>query len=208
VALHRVAYLLYTHPQLARRGVLVLGPHPRFLQYVSGVLPSLGETDVEFATPGELFPGLATDVEETSDTARAKGSLATAEVIAAAVADREEVPGEPIPIELDDVTVEITAEIATAAREPARARGLRHNEARPVFAKAVLDALAEQAVDRIGPGWLAPREAPELAVYVALTRATQRLGVLHTEPLPASLRRLSSRRAAPRPARTAPGTRR
>jgi len=73
------------------------------------------------------------------------------------------VPGEPIPIELDDVTIEITAEIATAAREPARARGLRHNEARPVFAKAVLDALAEQAVDRIGAGWLAPREAPELA---------------------------------------------
>jgi DNA helicase IV len=163
VALHRVAYLLYTHPQLARRGVLVLGPHPRFLQYISAVLPSLGETDVVFATPGELLPGLATDVEDTADAARVKGSLAMADVIAAAVADREEVPGEPIPIELDDVTVEITAEIATAARERARARGLRHNEARPVFATAVLDALAEQAVDRIGAGWLAAREAPELA---------------------------------------------
>ncbi|TWF75880.1 DNA helicase IV [Pseudonocardia hierapolitana] len=163
VALHRVAYLLYTHPQLARRGVLVLGPHPRFLQYISAVLPSLGETDVVFATPGDLLPGLTTDVEDAPDAARVKGSLAMVEVIAAAVARREEVPGEPIPIELDDVTVEITAEIATAARERARARGLRHNEARPVFATAVLDALAEQAVDRIGAGWLAPREAPELA---------------------------------------------
>src|SRR5690606_18786997 len=44
-----------------------------------------------------------------------------------------------------------------------RALGLRHNEARGAFATAVLDALADQAVDRIGAGWLAPREAPELA---------------------------------------------
>jgi DNA helicase IV len=163
VALHRVAYLLYTHPQLARRGVLVLGPHPRFLQYISAVLPSLGETDVVFATPGELLPGVATDVEDGPDAARVKGSLAMVQVLAAAVADRQEVPAEPIPVELDDVTVEITADIAAAARERARAGHRRHNEARPVFAAAVLDALAEQAVDRIGAGWLAPREVPELA---------------------------------------------
>jgi DNA helicase IV len=31
-------------------------------------------------------------------------------------------------------------------------------------------------------------------LYVALTRATQRLGVLHTEPLPAGLGGLTSRR--------------
>jgi DNA helicase IV len=53
-----------------------------------------------------------------------------------------------------------------------------------------------------------PQRLEVADLYVALTRATQRLGVLHTEPLPASLRRLSSRRAAPPPARTAPGTRR
>jgi DNA helicase IV len=163
VALHRVAYLLYTHPHLARRGVLVLGPHPRFLEYISAVLPSLGETDVVFATPGELLPGVATDREDAPETARVKGSLAMVGVLAAAVADRQEVPAEPVPVELDDVTVEITAELAAAARERARAAGLRHNEARPVFAAAVLDALAEQAVDRIGAGWLAPREVPGLA---------------------------------------------
>ncbi|QYN40144.1 AAA family ATPase [Pseudonocardia sp. DSM 110487] len=166
VALHRVAYLLYTHPQLARRGVLVLGPHPRFLRYISAVLPSLGETDVVFATPGELLPGLATDVEDVPETARVKGSLAMVDVLAAAVADRQELPAEPIPVELDDVTVEITADIAVAARERARAGHRPHNAARPVFATAVLDALAEQAVDRIGAGWLAPREVPALAAQL------------------------------------------
>ena len=163
VALHRVAYLLYTHPQLARRGVLVLGPNPRFLTHISAVLPSLGETDVVFATPGELLPGVATDVEDTPHAARVKGSLAMVDVLAAAVADREEVPDEPVPIELEDVAVEVTPELAAAARDRARALGLRHNEARGAFATAVLDALADQAVDRIGAGWLAPREAPELA---------------------------------------------
>src|SRR5690606_12688286 len=132
VALHRVAYLLFTHPQLARRGVLVLGPNPRFLTHISAVLPSLGETDVVFATPGELLPGVATDVEDTPHAARAKGSLAMVDVLAAAVPDREEAPDEPVPIELEDVTVEATPEPAAAARHrgrppaPRPAAGGRH----------------------------------------------------------------------------------
>jgi ATP-dependent exoDNAse (exonuclease V) alpha subunit len=51
-----------------------------------------------------------------------------------------------------------------------------------------------------------PQRMHPADLYVALTRATQRLGVLHTEPLPACLHRLMSRRAARRPARTARGT--
>ena len=47
VALHRAAYLLYTHrEQLARRGVLIVGPNATFLRYIGQVLPSLGETGV------------------------------------------------------------------------------------------------------------------------------------------------------------------
>ena len=67
VALHRVAYLLYTHrEQLARRGVLVVGPSGPFLEYVGGVLPSLGESAVVFTTPGRLHRGVdATAVGRT-----------------------------------------------------------------------------------------------------------------------------------------------
>ena len=58
VALHRAAYLLYTHrDRLARRGVLVVGPNPTFLRYIGQVLPSLGETSVVLGTVGQLFPG-------------------------------------------------------------------------------------------------------------------------------------------------------
>ena len=59
VALHRAAYLLYTHrDRLESRGVLLVGPSPVFLRYISQVLPSLGETGVVTATPAELFPGV------------------------------------------------------------------------------------------------------------------------------------------------------
>ena len=43
VALHRAAYLLYTYRErLAKRGVLIVGPNPTFLRYVSHVLAGAG----------------------------------------------------------------------------------------------------------------------------------------------------------------------
>ncbi|MDR2254132.1 MAG: ATP-dependent DNA helicase, partial [Bifidobacteriaceae bacterium] len=59
VALHRAAYLLYTHRErLASSGVLIVGPSPIFLRYIDRVLPSLGETGVVATTMAELLPGL------------------------------------------------------------------------------------------------------------------------------------------------------
>jgi DNA helicase IV len=164
VALHRVAYLLYAHRErMSRRGVLIIGPNTGFLRYIGEVLPSLGETDAVFATPGELHPGLETAVADPPATRRVKGSLKMVDVLKAAVADRQELPETPIEIELDDVTVEIDADVAARARARARATGVRHNQARPVFRDALILDLAEQAVDRIGGDWLDTREVPELA---------------------------------------------
>ncbi len=62
VALHRAAYLLYTHRErIARSGVLVVGPTPVFLRYIEQVLPSLGETGVVLLTPGPAVPGRRRD---------------------------------------------------------------------------------------------------------------------------------------------------
>jgi DNA helicase IV len=88
VALHRAAYLLYTHrDQLARRGVLVVGPNATFLRYIDQVLPSLGETEVVLSTIGELLPGVVGAATESAEASRVKGSLAMVEVIARAVRD-------------------------------------------------------------------------------------------------------------------------
>ena len=86
VALHRAAYLLYTHrDQLARRGVLVVGPNATFLRYIEQVLPSLGETEVVLSTVGELLPGVVGTATESPDASRLKGGLQMVEVIARAV---------------------------------------------------------------------------------------------------------------------------
>ncbi|WP_184914684.1 RNA polymerase recycling motor ATPase HelR [Saccharothrix ecbatanensis] len=155
VALHRVAYLLYTQRErMERHGVLVVGPNPAFLNHIGRVLPSLGESDVVFMTTGDLVPGLRATAEDTPEAARLKGSLKILDVLRAAIADRQLLPEEPLPIGLSDVTVRIDAGTAEWAREEARASGLPHNEARTVFAEIVTYVLTERAIPRIGKGWL------------------------------------------------------
>ncbi|WP_454197178.1 RNA polymerase recycling motor ATPase HelR [Nocardia sp. Marseille-Q1738] len=155
VALHRVAYLLYTQRErMERHGVLVVGPNPAFLNHIGRVLPSLGETNVVFMTTGDFVPGLRVTDQDSPEAARLKGSLKILDVLAAAVADRQRLPEHPLPIELTDVTVRIDAETAEWARQEARASGLPHNEARAVFSEIVRWVLTERAIARIGRGWL------------------------------------------------------
>ncbi|NMO93713.1 RNA polymerase recycling motor ATPase HelR [Actinomycetospora sp. TBRC 11914] len=155
VALHRVAYLLYTRRErIERHGVLVVGPNPTFGDHIDRVLPSLGESDVVFTTTGGLVPGLSVAAEDTPQVAQLKGSLSALDVLAAAVADRQRLPEATLPIRLGDVALRIDAETASWGREEARASGRPHNEAREVFREIVAWALTERAIMRIGRGWL------------------------------------------------------
>ena len=156
VALHRVAYLMYTHrDRLARRGVLVVGPSGPFLDYVGGVLPSLGESAVVFTTPGRLHLGVeATAVDEPA-VARLKGDLVMCAVLRQAVAAEQTLPDEPLPIALDAVTMEVDRATAARARATARDSGRRHNAARMVFAESLVAQLVARGVDLITAGILA-----------------------------------------------------
>ncbi|SOJ52569.1 DNA helicase IV [Mycobacterium simulans] len=160
VALHRVAYLLYTQRErFERHGVLVVGPNYAFLNHIGRVLPSLGESEVVFMTTGDLVPGLHITAEDTPHVARLKGSLKILDVLAAAIADRQRLPQDPLPVELSDVTVRIDAETAEWARQEARDSGLPHNDARAVFSDIVTWVLTERAIARIGRGWLTRQDS-------------------------------------------------
>ncbi|MEU9860856.1 ATP-binding domain-containing protein [Streptomyces sp. NPDC047971] len=176
VALHRAAYLLFAHrEQLARRAVLIVGPNPAFLGYIGNVLPSLGETGVLLATPGELFPGVRATGTDTPRAAAVKGAAAMAEALDRAVRDRQQVPerGEPLVVPHDDGDLIIDWDMALEARHKARETRLPHNLARPYFVFHLLDALAEQLADRIGadpyggPNFLGPDDIALLAKSVA-----------------------------------------
>ncbi|KAA9160375.1 AAA family ATPase [Amycolatopsis acidicola] len=146
VALHRAAYLLYTYrQQLATRGVLVVGPNSTFLRYIGQVLPSLGETGVLLSTIGQLFPGVRAKGEDSREAAEIKGRAVLADVLADAVADRQQVPEDVLRVEFDDDVLELDKATCERARDKARGTLRPHNVARRVFVGQLLDALAERA---------------------------------------------------------------
>jgi DNA helicase IV len=90
VALHRAAYLLYTHRfPLERQGVLVVGPNPTFLRYIEHVLPSLGESGVELSTINGLFGPMATLATEDDEVVGLKGDPRMAKFLSRGVGDRQ-----------------------------------------------------------------------------------------------------------------------
>ncbi|MGY1843858.1 HelD family protein [Modestobacter sp. SYSU DS0875] len=82
VGLHRAAYLLYTHgEQLARTGVLVVGPNRAFLRYIEQVLPALGEVEVDQATVADLTARVTVRAHDEPAVAVLKGDPRMAEVL-------------------------------------------------------------------------------------------------------------------------------
>ncbi|MEU5844296.1 ATP-binding domain-containing protein [Rhodococcus sp. NPDC047139] len=151
VALHRAAYLLYTYrKQLAKSGVLIVGPNTRFLDYIGQVLPSLGETGVLLSTVGDLYPGVTPTVEDSPEAGELKGSLDMVKVLEKAVRDRQEVPRSPVRLSFDTYALTLDRKIVTRARGRARSSRRPHNLARPIFVSGVIDALADQLAGIIG----------------------------------------------------------
>jgi DNA helicase IV len=145
VALHRAAYLLYTHRQrLASRGVLLVGPSPIFLRYIDEVLPSLGEEDVQLTTVAGLKPQLRARASEPSAVAALKGDVRMAQVIARALRDRERPLRDDVVIVLDGHLLRLRRADSARIVERVRRRRGTHNERRPAVTRMVLDQLREQ----------------------------------------------------------------
>ncbi|WP_062301551.1 HelD family protein [Demequina subtropica] len=150
VALHRAAFLLYHHrEQLESRGVLLIGPSKTFLRYIDHVLPSLGETGAVSTTLAGLVPGVAATAVEPDDSAEIKGRTLMADVIKAAVRERQRVPRADREIRIDGRTVVIKRSDVKDAQGRARRDGRPHNEARAVFAKDMIGRLTRQLVEQL-----------------------------------------------------------
>ena len=102
VGLHRASWLLYTYRrELERSGVLVVGPNPVFMDYISHVLPMLGEERVEQRAIDELAGDVKVSRRDPPDVARRKGDVAMASVIADAVRALPSPPDEMVGIRVD-----------------------------------------------------------------------------------------------------------
>jgi DNA helicase IV len=145
VALHRVAYLLFAHQTMAEQAVLVLGPSPRFLEYIGQVLPALGETAVVAATCDTLLPGISVGRDESRSLAEIKGRALwqpALENYAASLLPR----ARDLKLRWEGEFYVIPA--PTVARSLAAVRGRPYHRARRAFAEQLHHILAEAVVDQ------------------------------------------------------------
>jgi DNA helicase IV len=142
VALHRAAYLLYTHRRrLASQGVLLVGPSPVFLRYIEQVLPSLGEQDVQLTTIGGLKPQLDARPREVPEVARVKGDIRMAAVVAKAVGDRQRALPRDVPLAVDGLRVILSRDDSARVVQGARRLRGTHNERRRAVVRRTVDLL-------------------------------------------------------------------
>ena len=142
VALHRAAYLLYTHRRhLASRGVLLVGPSTVFIRYIEQVLPSLGESDVQLATIATLKPQLAAIRHDAPEVAAIKAQANMAHVIERAVYDRERVLREDVSFMVDGMRVRFSREDSARVIRGAQKQKGTHNERRRYVVRRVNDIL-------------------------------------------------------------------
>ncbi|HEY3461902.1 MAG TPA: ATP-binding domain-containing protein [Gaiellaceae bacterium] len=180
VGLHRASWLLYTHRERLRR-VLVVGPNPTFMDYVSHVLPTLGEEAVEQRAVTELLDGIEVARDEEPEVARLKGDPRLREVVARAV----EIAVVPAPEELvtrvDGEYVRVRERDVATLLEEALEAGAPLGLARERFRMAVLRRFYERYGELFGPR--------ALRSFEELERALRRGGFLtrwldHVLPLP------------------------
>ncbi|WP_406417324.1 RNA polymerase recycling motor ATPase HelR [Streptomyces sp. NBC_01614] len=146
VALHRSAYLLYSDPRLGHRrgGVLFVGPHRPYLDYVADVLPSLGEEGVQTCILRDLVAeGAEATVEADPEVARLKSSADLVKALEKAVRFYEEPPtkGMTVTTHWSDIWLSATDwAVAFEAAEP----GTPHNEARNQVWEELLTILVDK----------------------------------------------------------------
>jgi DNA helicase IV len=146
VALHRAAYLLYRHRRtMTGAGVFVVGPSPVFTNYISRVLPSMGEDSAELRALGEVLDGVTSTRLDDGRTAAVKGSTRMLRVLRRAL--RQTPPDVPTELRI----VHRGEVLRLAGPELERVRRLVHrrggmpNRSRVDAAEALLEALWHKA---------------------------------------------------------------
>jgi DNA helicase IV len=129
VALHRAAYLLYTHRfPLADQGVLVIGPNRVFLRYIERVLPSLGESGVREAVLSDLVGNVRFGAVDSALTRRVKGDLRMVEVLKRAIRQRQRTINSEFSLPFGGSVLRLSPKMVSRVVNEARRRTKRHNE--------------------------------------------------------------------------------
>ena len=195
VGLHRAAYLLYAHrEQLARSGVLVVGPNASFLSYIGDVLPALGEIDAAQATVGSMLSdasGLEVRATEPAGRARLKGDARLAAVVRRAVWGHVTRAASTLVLPRGIHQWRVPAHLADEVVAELRARDVRYEAGRTMLAQRLahqvllrMEAAGDSPDDRVQASVARSREvrAYVAALWPALDAARLVLRLLTDAP--------------------------
>jgi DNA helicase IV len=159
IALHRVSWLLFQHPELAADDVLVVGPHPTFMRYIGQVLPGLGDIEVELRDISRLAPTVRRGRAEPTSVARLKGDARMAGLLDRALRNRIGTPDPAERLLLGGRFVTLPGDEVRAALRTAESADLPYSDRRQLFR----DQLADLVQARSG---IDPQGQPALANLV------------------------------------------
>ena len=163
VGLHRASWLLYTHGEQLRR-VLVVGPNPTFMDYVSHVLPALGEEAVEQRAVSELLDGVLVEREDAPDVARLKADTRLAEVVTRAVERAVQTAPEELVLYVDGQFISVREREVAAYLDEVLAPDVPLAVARERFRMRVLRRFYERYGEKLGAQALRSFEEIERAL--------------------------------------------
>jgi DNA helicase IV len=149
VGLHRASYLLYAHRSELRR-ILVVGPNPAFMEYVSHVLPALGEDSVDQRAVAELVEGAEISRADPLDVQRLKADTRLADVVRRAAELASEGEPQELVVRLEGRFVGVEADEAAELLEEARAELGLSAASRERFRMNVLRRFYEDYGVRLG----------------------------------------------------------
>ena len=141
VALHRVAYMLYSfRERLSKNGILILGPSKVFSNYISRVLPSLGEDNVYITTVSNLHDFIKPSYDDSNHISKIKGQLKMHKVLENAVLQRIRII--PSDKKIDSITIR-QIDIFKVQKE-LKKQNKKYNAKRVLFLNKMIDLLAKE----------------------------------------------------------------
>jgi DNA helicase IV len=168
VGLHRASFLLYTHREDLRR-ILVVGPNPTFMDYVSHVLPILGEESVDQCAVGELVDGASVTRADPPDVERLKADPRMADVVRRALELRLAPRAERFEARLDGTFVRVREdEVEPLLAEVRTEHGL---------GRAARERFRMELVRRLYASYSAKLGASAFAAADEVERALRRAGL-------------------------------
>ena len=149
VGLHRASYLLFTHREALRR-VLLVGPNPVFMDYISHVLPALGEDAVDQRAVAELVEGAVVSLTDPPDVERLKADARLADVVRRAVELRSIGQPEELVVRMEGVFVGVREREVAELLELTRSEHGLGAAARERFRMNVLRRFYADYGERVG----------------------------------------------------------